>query len=156
MSRVCIGFDPGATGAMAVIVDGQLDEVHDLPAKDGRTDAGALYDLLEPITRRHDNEWTMIVESVHAMPKQGVTSMFTFGYNLGVIHGVCGTFTDDLMTVTPQAWKKKLGLIGSDKQAARSLAIITWPDMAEHFRRKKDVGRADAALIAYYGWDATQ
>ena len=31
------------------------------------------------------------------------------------------------------------------------LALETWPQHAATFRRKKDIGRADAALIGAYG-----
>jgi crossover junction endodeoxyribonuclease RuvC len=42
----------------------------------------------------------------------------------------------------------------SDKDAARGVAIQRFPAMAGAFARKKDDGRAEAALIALYGWEA--
>lgn len=39
---------------------------------------------------------------------------------------------------------------GKDKDAARALAIELWPAQAQLFARKKDQGRADAALIALH------
>lgn len=38
-----------------------------------------------------------------------------------------------------------------DKNASRGRAQQLFPRQAELFSRKKDIGRADAALIAYYG-----
>ena len=51
--------------------------------------------------------------------------------------------------VSPGKWKKHFGLT-SDKEKSRALAIATWPQ-SDHFRRKKDDGRAEAALTALYG-----
>jgi len=52
---------------------------------------------------------------------------------------------------TPQSWKKKAGIIGRDKDAARTLAIHTHPEISDMLSRKKDCGRADAILIAEFG-----
>lgn len=50
--------------------------------------------------------------------------------------------------VTPGEWKRHHRLIGKDKDAARALALDRWPGRGDLFTRKKDHGRADAALIA--------
>ena len=146
---VVIGIDPGATsGAIAIFVDGELLDVVDMPCADGIIAAGLLaIELREAALAGFDSRPTVIVERVHAMPKQGVSSTFKFGRSLGVIEGVIATLGWPTVWVTPQAWKKTHGLIGKDKDAARMLALETWPEHAETFRRRKDVGRADAALI---------
>lgn len=51
----------------------------------------------------------------------------------------------------PAAWKKALRL-GSDKAASRVLASQTWPDQADQWAQAQHDGRAEAALIALYGW----
>jgi crossover junction endodeoxyribonuclease RuvC len=53
--------------------------------------------------------------------------------------------------VTPQRWKKAAGLIGKEKDAARTLMIQQQPQIADQLTRKKDIGRADACCIAIYG-----
>ena len=40
--------------------------------------------------------------------------------------------------------------LNADKELSRRLAILTWPE-AGKFNRKKDDGRAEAALLALYG-----
>ena len=45
-------------------------------------------------------------------------------------------------------WKRKLHLPGKDKEAARQRALQLFPKHHSLFSRKKDHGRADAALIA--------
>ena len=53
--------------------------------------------------------------------------------------------------VDPAAWKKSMHLT-SDKNASRALASQYFPDASDQWARVKDDGRAEAALIAYYGW----
>lgn len=149
---VRLGIDPGTTGAIAALVDGQLLDVVDMPIADGCVVAALLRtELVELAAAGFDSRPLVVVEKVHAMPKQGVSSTFKFGRSLGVIEGVVGGLGWPLEWVTPQAWKKQHGLINRDKDAARLLAIETWPELADSFKRKKDVGRADAALIAAAG-----
>ena len=98
-----------------------------------------------------DEETRAYVELVSSMPGQGVASMFSFGHAAGVIQGVLGAYRMPVKMVTPQAWKKRAGLIGKDKEASRTLAIQMWPNWRD--LDKKGVGQAfaDAAFIALYG-----
>ena len=150
---VTIGIDPGAaSGAIAIIVDGELLDVVDMPCADGVIAATLLaFELREAAMAGMDDRPTVVIEKVHAMPKQGVSSTFKFGRSLGVIEGVVAALGWPVVWVTPQTWKKHHGLLRQDKDAARMLALETWPEHAGTFRRKKDVGRADAALIAVAG-----
>lgn len=150
---VVIGIDPGAeSGAIACLVDGELLDAIDMPCADRIISATLLRrDLEEFIRAGFDDQPTIVVEKVHAMPKQGVTSSFKFGRSLGVIEGVVAGMGWPIRWVTPQEWKQHHGLLRQDKDAARVLALETWPSHAETFRRKRDCGRADAALIAAYG-----
>lgn len=84
---------------------------------------------------------------------QGVTSAFSFGDSYGVIRGVCAEFftEDEFITVRPQDWKKFRGLNGQQKDVARLSARVWYPEAAKFLERKKDIGRADALMIADYG-----
>ena len=62
--------------------------------------------------------------------KQGVSSTFTFGHAAGAVEGLCAAMRIPVTLVTPQAWKKRAGLIGKDKDAARSRAVQLWPRWA--------------------------
>jgi hypothetical protein len=53
--------------------------------------------------------------------------------------------------VDPSAWKKTMRL-STDKNASRALASQYFPDCSDQWKRVKDDGRAEAALIAHYGW----
>lgn len=61
------------------------------------------------------------------MPGQGTASMFSFGHAAGVAEGVVTALGLPLTLVTPQAWKRAAGLIGSDKAAALAVASRLFP-----------------------------
>ena len=65
------------------------------------------------------------------------------------VRGVVASLAIPTHMVTPGRWKKHFRL-DADKEKARALAIRLWPS-SEHFERKKDHGRAEAALIARFG-----
>ena len=54
-----------------------------------------------------------------------------------------------LTIVTPQIWQKSAGVRGG-KDGSRQRASELFPNYAGLFVRKKDDGRADAALMAWY------
>ena len=140
-----VGIDPGKTGAMAIFwmdtVSGHVPEIADYSKN--------IWQLIP----NYPPDTVVYIEQVHAMPGQGVTSMFNFGANFGWWLGALDTIGHKYNTVTPQAWKKHFGLIGKDKEAARQLAIKIFPKLKDKLSRKMDHGRADALLIAKYGME---
>ncbi len=149
-----IGIDPGLSGAIVVLEDDLPTEWYRMPTmKTGsanRVNAAGLAAIIRR-TIFDDEETRAYVELVSSMPGQGVASMFSFGHSAGVIQGVLGAYRMPVKMVTPQAWKKRAGLIGKDKEASRTLAIQMWPNWRD--LDKKGVGQAfaDAAFIALYG-----
>jgi crossover junction endodeoxyribonuclease RuvC len=151
---ITIGIDPGISGAIAFLApDGELLGVEDMPlvveGKKNHVDGSAIRQLIEGYNPtdlwRLPFAFHAVIESVHAMPNQGVTSMFNFGRSFGTVIGVLNGLGVSVSQVRPQAWKKPLDLIGKDKDAARQLAIDLYPEAP--LSRKKDGGRADAILI---------
>lgn len=143
---VTAGVDPGASGAIAFLdAGGRLLAVHDMPYLDGHVSAALLTEILD---RALKEAW---VERAQSMPGQGVSSSFKYGVGYGVILGVLGALHTPVQTVHPGVWKRAAGL-SKDKGASRRHAIELWPDHAASFKRVKDDGRAEAALIARYGW----
>lgn len=150
-----LGIDPGLSGAIAhfIRVGNEhvvLAHMWDMPTfkykKTKRAlDIVRLRDLLIGITP----PGTVYLEFVAARPGQGVTSMFNFGSQYGALQALVLSQFWDLHLVTPQKWKKAMGLIKQPKEAA--LATAKECLGTTYFERKKDVGRADAALIALYG-----
>lgn len=157
-SRLTIGIDPGASGAIALLCDGELYDADDMPtvprrAGGNQVEPVALAGMIRALRgARVGAHVVAILEQVSAMPGQGVSSMFRFGESYGVVRGVLGALSVPIVHAPPAAWKKALGLAGADKDLARTRAIETWPNSAHLFQRKRDVGRADAALIALWGW----
>ena len=154
-ARVVLGIDPGQTGAIAVYDGERIEAVLDLPTMarlhgkgqqiDPYSLASALLDLC------HGRSASAVVEAVAAMPGQGVASTFRFGESVGVVLGVLGALQIPVRMVTPGRWKKAAGILGRDKDAARTLAIQLHPEIADQLTRKKDFGRADAVCIAVFG-----
>jgi crossover junction endodeoxyribonuclease RuvC len=149
-----LAFDPGLTGAIAVInpATGHLEQVIDLPSMEKTHGKGRQLDpyLLGTILSAFPQECVAGIERVAPMPGQGVTSMFGFGHTLGIIEGMCAARRYPTLFVLPQRWKKHFGLWKKEKDAARTTAIRLYPHMAEMLTRKKDINRADAILIATY------
>ncbi|MBB3832531.1 crossover junction endodeoxyribonuclease RuvC [Xanthomonas arboricola] len=148
-----IGIDPGCSGAVVVLQSAAqplpVEWIRMPTLKVGqstRVDAAAVSRFLQDFDSGH-----VFIEQVHAMPKQGVSSVYTFGHAAGVVEGVAAAMMLPVTLVTPQAWKKRAGLIGSEKDAARSRAIQLWPRWADLGKKAAGQAFADAALIARYG-----
>jgi len=139
-----MGIDPGISGAVAFFYPEQ-DRValYDMPVVNNMVNGAELARIIKAYAPTDG-----IIEAVHAMPGQGVSSTFKFGQSYGIAIGVVTACTVPCHLVTPQRWKKYFRL-GSDKDEGRELAIRLWPDSI-HFSRKKDHGRAEAALLARF------
>jgi crossover junction endodeoxyribonuclease RuvC len=149
-----IGIDPGISGALALLTDkNEVVDVQDMPVmalndKKQQVNAVGVALILE---RWQGSETPLVayIEKVSARPGQGVTAMFNFGMGYGIVQGVLACKRIPFYLVTPQLWKKRAGLIHSEKDKARTVAQQIFPKL--DLTRKKDIGRADALLIAMYG-----
>jgi hypothetical protein len=171
------GVDPGLTGAIALIEDRKLEggpvevTVWDMPlrvvskkkvkgkvqTKYGVNSYG-VYNTMMPMGCPGG---VVYVEKVHAMPgrdttgkavrSMGATSAFNFGASFGIVLAAC-ELVRPVHLVTPQAWKKHHNLVGATKDASLELARLLFPSVKDRcLTRKKDIGRAEALLIALYG-----
>jgi crossover junction endodeoxyribonuclease RuvC len=149
-----IGIDPGLSGAIIVLKNDVPMFQYRMPTMKigsaNRVNASALAAMLKPYLY-FDEPLHAYVELVSSMPGQGVASMFSFGHAAGVIQGVLGALEISVTMVTPQAWKKRAGLMGKDKDASRTLAIQMWPSWRELDQKGAGQAYADAAFIALYG-----
>lgn len=146
-----IGIDLGKQGAISllrgsVIVDkiampSSLDEVYVIIRE-----LGYLMDV------------HAIIERVHAMPGQGVSSMFSFGKSVGHIEMALTALRIPFTAVPPQTWQKELHK-GIDKklgpkERSRIAAVRLFPH--EDFRASSRCkvahnGIIDSVLLAEYG-----
>ena len=172
MSKVKLtvaGVDPGLTGGLAIF---------DVGMSAGKLSSVALIDSLKlPVTwsyryktkksKRIDvmeldgvldtyNVDHTFIEMVSAMPAmvagktvQGAASTFNFGYGTGTVEAMFYRRDIPLTYVTPRVWKAYFTLLKTEKIAAVHKANELWPDF--EFTRPCHSGRADAALIGFYG-----
>lgn len=136
-----LGIDPGKKGALALLdtetmrvtctdMPGTTRELHDL---------FSAYPVLTGC----------MLEKLHAGPIMGRTTIATMFMNYGILKGALAWRDIPFDEVRPSQWKPGFGL-SKDKNASREKASQLFPDDAEYFKRVKDDGRAEAALLAYY------
>lgn len=148
------GIDPGLNGALALLFpEDHGIEIFDMPIMEVKKKKTISAALVADILKQH--EAPVFIENVHAMPNQGVTSMFNFGKGFGILIGVVAGLNYQLTTVQPLAWKKALK-VPSGKDGSRERATQLLPASSQKFARKKDDGRAEASLIALYGFTFAQ
>ena len=154
---IIVGIDPGVSGAISIIRDGKISMIYDMPIMlDGtkskrQINAAELANIFFQEKIGEDDK--IILESVSAMPGQGVTGMFSFGQSFGVIKGVCAALKLPLHLVRPVKWKKHYNLLNSEKDASRTKVIEMYPYIAPMVSRKKDSNKADAILIGMYFYE---
>jgi len=159
---IYIGIDPGLSGAVGVIDEGAGNAlpklfVYDTPTAlvEGETTkrkylGRAMALLLKPFADRSDV--LAVLENVHAMPKQGVSSSFNFGEGKGRWEGILDAYAIPYESVSPQRWKKAIMADqGKEKSAARFKAMSLFPELADYFKLVKHDGRAESLLMAEYG-----
>jgi len=149
-----VGIDPGLSGAVAVLdLSDRVLAIHDMPTtieKSGKSEKRRLSEpmlaaILKNVPAKH-----AFLEFVSAMPGQGVTSMFNFGVSYGAIRGVLAALQIPMSTVSSAKWQRDLR-VAKGKDGNRARAAQLFPEFAYLFARVKDDGRADAALIAWWG-----
>lgn len=141
--KAFIGIDPGASGAVALLTTDGESMVADYPG-----DAVSAADLLRQWRADHRIE-LVALELVHALPKQGVSSMFKLGANFGAWLGILAALGIPHVLIRPQEWQRGTLSKGDGpdtKSQSLAAARRRWPDL--ELSRKKDHGRADALHLA--------
>lgn len=152
LEQYVLGVDPGFKGGLTVVKAGAVPLITHyapMPLKKGTTrseiDSLALrnfFESLPPIA-------LAAIEDVSAMPGQGVTSMFRFGFGAGLVTGMINYRQIKLIRVKPAVWKSALGL-GKDKAGSLALLKTLFPAGNAGKMDLKHDGMAEAALIAYF------
>lgn len=146
-----LGIDPGLSGGLALHDGHELVATFAMPTKSNVVDGASIAQLIRAYAPA-----CACIESVTSRPRQA--GVFNFGFNTGVLHGVCMAEAVPVHLLAPAKWKRYFGLQrGQDesykdgKNASRALAAQLFPEHAKAFARVKDDGVAEAALIALYG-----
>lgn len=137
-----IGIDIGKSGA-AVLMNERA-EIVDIVRFKNMT----MHDLSEVFSEWFEmsgGDVVAIVEQVHAMPKQGVRSMFEFGRSLGKIEGLLVANKVAFKYVSPPKWQQAMKCRSKgDKNITKAAAQRLYPNV----KITHDI--ADAILIARY------
>ena len=171
MTKTICGIDPGLSGAIAFKTEDRVG-VLDMPIftkivrKRGgkstiskKNPKGRMIDQVVPTHVNSDELAELLdkvkphvcyLEQVASMPGQGVASTFKFGRSFGAVEGVLEALRIPIVYVRPSIWKKDLGL-DDDKDKSLDLASKLFPNNVDDWPLKKHNGRAEAALIAYWG-----
>lgn len=152
---IVIGVDPGLSGAICVLSESGV-TTFDMPTvevKKGKTlkrrlDVANLLFLVRNLT--DGTRPYVFIEDVGGLPGQSAAGAFSFGVTVGAIQAVLTACDLPFQAVHPIKWKPALNVRGS-KDASRLMASQLWPSCAGQWSRKKDDGRAEAALIAEWG-----
>ena len=170
--KLFIGCDPGASGAIA-FYDADVDDLlalHDMPIdkveiggkERSRVADRALLTMLwfngqsrgakvfleipeaRPLRGRNKQDGSIILRT------PGAAGMLSLGMNYGALRMACIANMLSVQEVRPGAWKRSMGMTSS-KDESRRIAADRFPQWARNFERKKDDGRAEAAMIAVWG-----
>jgi len=154
-----IGIDPGFGGAIAIIdADSkELVDLMDMPLFQTQTKARRSGEMnhvdAHTLAMKLDYyaKWVSIavVEAPGAMPNQGLSSTFRFGYACGVITGVLAGLYLPAIPVPPGTWKIAMGLT-SLKQASFEKANDIYPQHKRLWQLRKHHDRAESVLLALY------
>lgn len=137
---IFLGADPGQTGAVAIIGEG------DPVVLDWQGDERAMAEQLQLHVALAGMPVLAALERQQAMPKQGVASTFKLGVNFGVWLGILAALGVPVILPRPCDWKRGYVPAKADKDASLAVARRMFP-MAS-LARKKDHGRAEALLLA--------
>ena len=143
-TRKILGIDPGASGGLArVDFDFGLGKITGVLAqKMPETEA----DIWAMVNALASTAHLAVIEAVHAMPGQGVTSMFSFGRNYGFLRGCLIASKLPVLEVSPARWLKGIGIQSkADKNAHKALAQQYFRDLTITH------ATADALLIGLWG-----
>lgn len=158
-----IGIDPGLSGAIALF-DGIDIHVYEMPVLEysisgGKTRKEINIGKLATYIRRKENP-IAYMEAINGRSSRGGFTEFRFGESYGMTKAALVLTGTPYNLVSPQAWKSYFGLKKTKgmtkaefKDLSRKLAMEKFPARANLFKRKKDDGRAEAALIALYGFE---
>ena len=137
-----LGIDPGVQGAFAIFDSAERAvTVHDMPD----TTAG-LIDLVASLPPLR----ICTIEKPYFPKVIGIANVAKIATAYGKIIALLQQRGIPINEVRPADWKAALNL-GKSKSASREMASMVFPDAADQWARVKDDGRAEAALIAWYG-----
>lgn len=141
-----LGIDPGQSGGASLILG--TGAISSTPS--GEIRCLKFYKM----TDHEVSDWIAIVakfslkaviEKVHSMPAQGVSSSFKFGRSYGFLLGLLTAHQIQFQEVPPQTWQKDMKcLTKGDKNVSKAAAHRRWPKHSHEITH----ALADSLLLA--------
>lgn len=147
-----LGIDPGQSGGMAILTsEGEIVDVSKMPETET--------DVSEYIREFSKTICMAVIEGVHAMPKQGVSSSFKFGRQYGGLRMALIAHQIRFETVMPGVWQKSMSCLSQGrngptdgktekKNLTKSKAQELFPVLPDGSRITHAI--ADALLLAEF------
>jgi len=156
--RLVIGIDPGITGAVGwmTAAEAHVDDMPTMAAGEARgsirrqVNPAALASMLRNIMVPEGRDETMVVLERADGYIDNKAACFSMGNSYGCCRGVVAALGLSLVVTRAQDWKRHYHL-SRDKDQARRRAIELYPTL--ELGLKKHHNRAEAILIARYGWE---
>lgn len=152
-----LGIDPGKTGAISLVTKTDKYSAYAIEMPMIGKGKGSTLDIIEvEAFIKYASVDMICIEKVHAMPKQGVVSMFEFGKVYGSLLAIATLTKVPLIIVTPQEWKRVILMSYDKKDKYSSVKYCKNIFPQTSLRRtdksyKDDHNIADAICIAMYG-----
>lgn len=151
-----VGIDPGLGGAIAAVTDKWI-KVWDMPTKKiewavttkykTRIDGLKLFQIIDQISEMGEIE-SISIEIVGPKRDQGISSTGVFMGAFYSAIAIVEAMDYQPHMIRPAKWKAKYGLINMPKDMSRLICLKMFPSLAVELKRKCDVDRAEAILIA--------
>jgi hypothetical protein len=155
---IFIGIDPGKSGGIVALNDaGAITRREVMPVLATAISPAGIIGTLRAC-RPGMEAGMAYLEKAHAMPKQGVSSMFTYGTGFGYLEMALVCLRLPYELVMPSTWQREM-FQGTDSKlepknrAVHAATRIMDPSffMASERCKKPHLGLVDAYLIAEYG-----
>jgi len=161
--QVFIGIDPGASGYICILAP-DLDRAEFISNKE---QPHIIHQQLKEVKEDY-SLCKVMIEDVHSLPTVSAKSNFSFGFNLGLLHGIIGCSSIGLDLVQPKVWQKAIGIkppvkvkdapkvkaavrTRQLKQEVASICQRLYPKIIVHGPKGGlQDGKSDALMIAHY------
>jgi len=143
-----IGIDPGITGGIVAL--NSNGDIAALASFDGHNPLLIAKDFISKFEKT-----VIFIEEVHAMPGQGVSSMFNFGRSYGAIIGLVYGLGYNLGLVAPQVWQRIIpddGSFDGPKERIKRAIVAEGLEKTMTLKRSMHQGVCDAYFIAKHAW----
>jgi len=154
MNYISIGVDPGgSTGCIcAKFVSEGKEDYQYLRFKDATiTDMYLFLRRTKKMSVVSSGKLFCVLEKVHSMPGQGVSSSFKFGVNYGTLLGLLTALKIPFQEVSPAKWTKDMGKqkrAGEDKADSKKRRRAEAEALYPHIKFVND--KVDAHWLAIY------